>query len=138
MSDACVLDASAALALLAASQTTIAAQTFFLDPSNTWHAPALFRLEVRNALHRLERRGVLDVGHADERLMLLEGQIRFERPDDHAQLSRTVACARAVGLSVYDATYLETAIRLGAALASRDVALLDAAEEGGVTTVDLR
>jgi len=133
-----VLDASAALALLAASQTTSAAQAFFLDPSNTWHAPALFRFEVRNALHRLERRSILGIGQVDERLQLLEGQIRFERSDDDVLLSRIVARARSAGLSVYDATYLETAIRLGAALASRDVALLGAAGEGGVATVDLR
>lgn len=138
MSEDCVLDASAALSVLVAGQTSSAARTFFLDPSREWRAPRLLHLEVRNAIHRLERRGTLAIGSADARLALLEGEIRFEDTNDAARLSRIVARAREASLSVYDATYLEMAQREGAALATRDAALLSAATLANVTVFDLR
>lgn len=138
MSGACVLDASAALSVLVAGQTTPAAKTFFLEPGHAWCAPRLLHLEVRNAVHRLERRGVVAVGSIDERLTLLESEIHFEDSNDAALLSRIVSRARRVSLSVYDATYLETALRRGAALATRDAALLSAATKANVETFDLR
>ena len=138
MSGACVLDASAALSALVAGQTTPAAKAFFLEPTHEWWAPKLLHLEVRNAIQRLERRGAVGVGAIDERLSLLESEIRFQESSDAALLSCIVARARAASLSIYDATYLETARRRGAALATRDAALLSAARAADVETFDLR
>ena len=62
MSGACVLDASAALSALVAGQTTPAAKAFFLEPAHEWWAPKLLHLEVRDAIHRFERRGAVGRG----------------------------------------------------------------------------
>lgn len=138
MSKACVLDASAALSVLVAGQATLAAKSFFLEPAHEWCAPRLLQLEVRNAIHRLERRGVVAVGSVDERLSLLETEIRFDEWSDVTQLSSILTRARVASLSVYDATYLESAYRGGASLATRDAGLLAASPSAGVETFDLR
>lgn len=138
MNAGCVLDASAVLSLLVAGQTTPVAKSFFLEPTHRWCAPRLLQLEVRNAIHRLERRGVITVGSVDERLTLLESEIRFDEWADEAMLTSIGARARQASLSVYDATYLETAIRGEAALATRDAALISASRSASVETFDLR
>ena len=99
----------------------------------------MLHLEVRNAaIHRLERRGAVGVAALDERLSLLESEIRFHESSDAALLSCIVSRARTASLSIHDATYPETARRGGAALATRDAALLIAAREANVETFDLR
>ena len=47
----------------------------------------------------------------------------------------TLRLARDEGLTVYDATYLELALRLGAELATRDKALSAAASRHGLTVI---
>jgi predicted nucleic acid-binding protein len=47
--------------------------------------------------------------------------------------SDTAALARQYGLTIYDAAYLELAMRRGAALATSDHALAQAAKAAGVT-----
>ena len=44
MTDACVLDASAALSVLVPGQATAAAREFFVQGETEWRAPALLRL----------------------------------------------------------------------------------------------
>jgi predicted nucleic acid-binding protein len=46
--------------------------------------------------------------------------------------------ARRQGLSFYDALYLKVALEAAAAIASRDGALLQAAERCGLVAIDLR
>ena len=47
-------------------------------------------------------------------------------------LSQVLAAAQQLGISVYDASYLELAMRLGATLATRDAQLSAAAATAGV------
>jgi len=47
-------------------------------------------------------------------------------------LSQVLAAARQLAISVYDASYLELAMRLGASLATRDTRLRAAAAAAGV------
>ena len=138
MTPVCTLDASAALSLLVKGQATVASRAFFAGTDRVWCAPTLLRLEIRNAIHRLERRGALEIGAADGRLRLLETLVRFVDHDEVVWLDAVVRRARAASLSVYDATYLETSRRAGASLATRDGALLRAAGEADVATFDLR
>ena len=138
MTDTCVLDASAALSALVPGQATEAARGFFVHGRTAWRAPALLRLEVRNALVRLERRGLVERGAADASLALLEVEIDFADAPDAVALARTLDVARGLGLSVYDASYLDLARTNGAALATRDGALLAAAQGAGVAVRDLR
>ncbi len=138
MSEVCVLDASAVLSILVAGQSTPSAKAFFLDSDHEWIAPRLLHLEVRNAIRRLERRGNVLDGAIDEQLALFESEVRFEEVYDAALLSSIPACARKASLSVYNATYLETARRCDAGLASRDADLLNAALNEQIKTFDLR
>ena len=87
---------------------------------------------------RLERRGVLGAGSADPDLAALESLISFAAPPDRATLAESLTLARTETLGMYDAAYLELAIGAGAALASRDKALIEAARRRGVVVQDLR
>lgn len=138
MSGVCGLDASAALSLLVVDQATSAAKSFCLEPSHEWGAPRLLQLEVRNAIHPLERRGVIAVETIGERLVLLETEIRFVAWSDAAVLPNVLTRARKASPSVHDAMYLETAVRERAALATRDAALLIASLDTALKTFDLR
>lgn len=133
-----MFDASAAVAVLTATQATPAASAFAATPPTTLLAPAHFCLEVRHALARLERRGLLGVGSADADLALVETLITFAPPPDRALLAEIMRLARAETLGVYDASYLELAARSRVALASRDSALLAAAQRQGIEIHDLR
>ncbi len=138
MSSSCVIDASAAVCNLIRNQATAAADAFFESAQDAWVAPNLMSLEIRNTLVRLERRGLLVEGAADADLMLLESRIVFAPAPGATALVRIAGLARQLVLGVYDAVYLDLAARHGAALASRDAALLGAAERVGVVVNDLR
>jgi predicted nucleic acid-binding protein len=92
--------------------------------------PSLWWFEVRNTLVANERRG--RISEADTAAFLLDvGRLAivFDRsPED----STTLALARRHRLTVYDASYLELALRLGLPLAALDRELREAAAASGV------
>ncbi len=133
-----VVDASAVVAIVAATQATAAATAFASAPPASLLAPAHFGLEVRHALVRLERRNLLAIGSADADLLAIESLIVFAPPPDNLTLFEILRLARTEALGVYDAAYLELCLRSQAALASRDSALLAAAQRQGAETHDLR
>ena len=96
--------------------------------------PQLWHLEVRSALLGAERRGRLRVNETEERLRLLR-ELPL-RTDTQPNLETALGLARARGLSVYDAMYLELACRCGVALATLDVALAKAAAVEGIVLVE--
>ena len=98
-----------------------------------WWIPGVWHLEVANALLVAERRSVLPQLQSDRFLAHLNSLpfARDARPTPERS-SRILALARSQGLSSYDATYLELAQRLGAALASFDRQLNQAARAIGV------
>lgn len=93
-------------------------------------APWLFWAELRNILIVGERRGRLPAGAAEEFLEAVAGLgIALDaRPAE----ARVMALARSRGLTVYDALYLELALRRGAELMTLDAALARAAMAEGV------
>lgn len=135
---ACVLDASAALAALVPSQATDAGRAFLSRLPVELIAPDVFRLETRNAIIRLERRGVLPQGHGETGLRLIEALISFGGALSDADLQRVSDLARQSGLSFYDAVYLDLARERDAQLATRDGELVNAAQKTGVAVIDLR
>ena len=135
---AAILDASAALSALVPNQSTDAAKAFFLDLPETLIAPSLFKLEVRAALVKLERRGAIPSGHGDTGLKLLESVMTFGGALSDSAVQSASDLARSSGLSVYDAVYLDLARANGAALATRDSGLIHAASGMGVHVSDLR
>jgi predicted nucleic acid-binding protein len=98
--------------------------------------PTLWRLEVANVLRNAVRRGRCDEAYVDlslERLGRLAIQ-SHEDTDRHAWgFTRTLS--REEHLTLYDAAYLELAIRKRAPLASCDAALLAAATRRRVETL---
>jgi predicted nucleic acid-binding protein len=98
--------------------------------------PSLWRLEVANSLHNSVRRKRIDKFFADECLVLL-GRLNIvidSETDEHAW-SETRLLAIKHGLTVYDAAYLELAIRRQLPLASCDGDLIKAAKKAGVGVV---
>ncbi len=90
--------------------------------------PSLWRLEIANVLRNAVRRGRCTEAYVDRSLARLARLAieRDEETDDHAWGS-TRTLARKENLSLYDAAYLELAIRRGMSLASCDKALIAAA-----------
>jgi len=93
-------------------------------------APWLLWAEYRNILVVAERRGRIPPGLAEQAIEAVEGLgISLDRlPSSAAVLS----LSRQHGLTVYDALYLELAVRRNAALATLDSALERAAVAEGV------
>ncbi len=90
--------------------------------------PSLWRLELRNALLTAERRGRLTQPEIadllnDLRDMPIEIAANSAPAGDEAELT----LARTHGLSLYDAAYLDLAVRLKAPLMTRDHLLATAA-----------
>ena len=96
--------------------------------------PGLWHLEIANALAVAERRQVISPDTSDL-ILIRVGNLPIRTADDmtSARAGTVLSLARGHGLSSYDASYLELAQRLGAALASFDRRLNQAAADLGVT-----
>jgi predicted nucleic acid-binding protein len=124
-----VLDASMTIAWLFDDERTEAAHTVLHHVvAEGAIVPSLWRLEVANVLRNAVRRGRCNEGHVDRSLARLARLAikRDEETDDRAWGS-TRTLARNEELSLYDAAYLELAIRRRMPLATCDRTLLAAA-----------
>ena len=98
--------------------------------------PGLWRLEVANALLLAERRGRIDRSDVEQRLELLAAlPISIDADTGIRAWTDTLLLARAERLTLYDAAYLELAIRQDVELATLDRDLRRAARKMGVTIV---
>ena len=94
--------------------------------------PDLFWHEVRSVLLREERNGRIEMGAADDHMQAIRLlPLSTDGDQDDGQIA---ALARRHGLSGYDAAYLETAMRLGAKLATLDKKLAAAATKEKIST----
>lgn len=124
-----VLDASMTIAWLFDDERTEAAHAVMRRVVvEGAMVPSLWRLEVANVLRNAVRRRRCNEAYVDRSLARLARLAieRDEATDDHAWGS-TRTLARKEDLSLYDAAYLELAIRRRMSLASCDKALLAAA-----------
>ena len=95
--------------------------------------PALWPLEVANALLVLERRGRLTEAERAAALTWLRGlRLRVDHEMATLALTRLSELAAANHLSVYDAAYLALAVRRGVPLGCKDGALKTAASRLGL------
>lgn len=95
--------------------------------------PPLFRIEVGNSLLIAARRQRITADYVSQALDLLTRlPLRADVNSAEHVWGSTIEIAVAYGLTVYDATYLETAIRLELPLATLDKKLSNAAEVAGV------
>lgn len=129
-----VLDASMAIAWLFDDERTEAAHRILLRVvADGAIVPSPWRLEIANMLRNAVRRGRCDEAHADRSLDRLGRlPIAVEDQTDHHAWGATRALALEQDLTLYDAAYLELALRLGRTLATCDAALIGAAKRSEV------
>ena len=130
-----VADASVAIAWVVESQSGPQTDELLSTVADgaPLHVPAIWPYEVSNTLLTLERRSRIDSGQATrahEILTRLNPTVDGDGP--HIAMERTRELARKYSLTVYDASYLELALRRKLPLASRDSALLNAAKAAKV------
>lgn len=130
-----VVDASIMLSWLLPdeqSALSLAVRDDLLSAESVW-APAHWRLEVCNALCMAERRKRLDAAGVAQAVALFTQLPVLQDPETNERAGgETLALARQHTLSVYDAAYLELALRRGAFLASLDEPFRAVAKKLGV------
>jgi predicted nucleic acid-binding protein len=95
--------------------------------------PGHWMLEVVNALLAAERRKRIDPAAVNHSIGIMRQlPIRVDAETGNHAGQQTLELARQHKLSIYDAAYLELALRVGAHLASLDKALNAAAKQCGV------
>ncbi len=131
-----VVDASVAIAWVHPRQATPATDALLaaIGQGTQIVVPSLWPVEIANVLLVLERRRKL---RADERALALAALRDLACSVDHEMsalaLTDLSQLATELSLSVYDAAYLELAIRLNVPLACKDGPLREAARKRRVT-----
>ena len=133
MTTSIVVNCSVSLAWCLSDETgEYAADVLHAMVESTAQVPSLWPLEMANGLLMAERRG--RIAEADIMQALDIVQILPIEVDDatHSQaLGATMSLGREFGLTAYDASYLELAMRLDIPLAATDRALVRAARASG-------
>jgi predicted nucleic acid-binding protein len=134
-----VLDSSVTLAWIYSDELTSRVKAVFEQVTSVgaW-VPGLWRLEVANVLEMAVRRGRVPSSFQDTTLAdlaLLE--IRTDTDTDQHAWGATVQLAKRHRLTVYDAAYLEVALRRDLPLATLDEELRTAAGVEGVPLLGL-
>ena len=133
-----VLDTSVAMVWgFEDEDTEYASRTLELLADDAAVVPAIWPLEVANAILMSERRGRLSAADTIRFLELLDGlPITVEDVALGYALGVVLEVGRTRGLTSYDAAYLELAMRRGLTLATLDGCLAAAAGEAGVPLVE--
>jgi predicted nucleic acid-binding protein len=98
--------------------------------------PGLWFLELGNVLLQAERRGRITAPDVTVRLDLISAlPIYVDQNGTGRAWSEVLALARNEVLTVYDAAYLELAVRRGAMLCTKDSALAEAGRRRGVVVL---
>jgi predicted nucleic acid-binding protein len=129
-----VIDASLTLAWFFEDERTPAIDSVLDEVATTGAlAPALWRLEVANGLQTAKRRKRIDAAFRNRALArLAELPIAIDPETDAQAWTATLGLADRFDLTLYDAAYLELALRRAAPLASLDAALRGAAQALGI------
>lgn len=134
-----VLDSSIALSWCFEDEQTPATLALLQRVAETGAAaPSLWPLEVLNALAMAVRRNRLATDKLQQLAALLgDLPVRLDDETTARAWRETSALASKHRLTLYDAAYLELALRSALPLASLDAALVAAAQSEGVTTLGL-
>jgi predicted nucleic acid-binding protein len=130
----CVLDCSATLAWILPGQATPVTEALLVAVGDfSAIVPSPWKLEVANVLWLAERRGRITLAERTQAFaILIELPIEVDPQTASLAWGATSALAAARELTVYDACYLELALRLGLPLASLDKRLCQAASAAGI------
>ncbi len=102
-------------------------------PGVVAHVPVIFGLELASVMLKAEARGTLTAERTARFLQFLSIMpIESDSRPALSALRETLPLARRYGLSSYDASYLELALRLSLPLATLDTDLRRAARKAGV------
>lgn len=131
-----VLDASTALSWFVDRPVALYAEHAQRSLSQGWTAlvPGIWDLELVNGFLKAERRGILlkaEVDHSFAEMARLRRTSIFSDPGSPS-LDETLALARTLQLTSYDASYVELAQRQSLPLATLDKGLRAAAPKAGV------
>lgn len=138
MNSAWVIDSSIGISWVHPAQATTETNNLLDDVSagTAIFVPAFWFLEMANCLLMLQRRKRLSQEERGTALTTLR-EMDFVVDDESAKHAfeaiSNLACEHS--LTVYDAAYLELALRRKLPLASRDEALIRAANKAGVVTL---
>lgn len=129
-----VVDASVALAWCFPDEASEYAEAVLVAlEGRSILIPPVWPLEITNAVVVAERRKRISPPEIRRFVELLEGlTIHEDSLPVAGSVSNILPLAREYGLSAYDASYLEVAIRNGAALATLDAGLEKAGRKAGV------
>lgn len=127
-----VLDCSMTCCLLFEDENHAESEAVLLDVgANGAYAPNIWWAEIRNVLITSERTGRMI---PSETTTVLSSLARLDvRLDNEPNEARLLILARRHRLAIYDALYLELALRLKAPLATLDHALIRAARSESVS-----
>jgi predicted nucleic acid-binding protein len=133
----CVLDSSVTLTWLLPGEATPATEALLATVGDLGAiAPGLWPLETANVLWLSERRGRITLAERTQALATLaELPIQIDERTAALTFGATSALAAGRDLTVYDACYLELALRRGLPLASLDKRLCQAASAAGVALI---
>ena len=136
----CVTDASVALSWVYSEEHSAVSNALLARVSQQGAVvPFLWRLEVANSLQTGIRRKRIDAAYRDSSIQVflrLPIEIDFET-NDYAWTT-ILKLADVYQLTVYDASYLELALRRALPLATRDEDLAAAASRAGVVLLPTR
>ena len=133
----CVIDASVALAwILQDEHTTQSDQLFEQIAHSGAIVPSLWRLEVANGLQVSIKRARIDPAYRDASLASLKIlPIEVDSETDAQAWETTLQLAERHRLTLYDAAYLELAVRRHLPIATRDNQLADAARAASLVVL---
>jgi predicted nucleic acid-binding protein len=133
----CVIDASVTLSWFFEDERTAKIdQVLDRVEESGATVPGLWRLEVANAFQMAHRRGRVSAAFRDQALGRLEMlPIAVDLETDSRVWKSSLPLADKHSLSVYDAAYLQLAVRLALPLASCDRDLCEAAKRAGVPLI---
>jgi len=110
-----------------------------IEAGTPTYVPGLWWLETANGLLMSERRNrSTQAGIARALLAYQDLPVIMDDQSVSLAVGETLALARQYNLTIYDASYLELALRRGAALATADEKLAKAAKSAGVTVLGYR
>jgi len=133
-----VVDGSAVLAFLLTDESTPLAFRILdrIEATPRSYVPGHFWFEAANGLLMAERRKRASQAEIARALQMLSSlPLLMDEESGVKSGSATLALAREFGLTVYDAAYLELAIRHRASLATVDAALVRAGRRSGLEIV---
>ena len=135
-----VVDASLALSWLLTDEHSPASDALFAQVAESGAVvPSLWRLEIANALQISVKRRRITPAYRDAAIQKLSYlPIELDTETDAQAWTTTLHLADSHQITVYDACYLELALRRNLPLATRDAALAVAAGNAGVKLLSTR